>query len=79
MKRYENLSGNSGVVAYEIGDGWIIVEFEGDASATARRYRYTAASAGAHAVSEMQRLARAGRGLATFVSRQHPQYENDRR
>jgi hypothetical protein len=79
MQRYENLSGSSGVSAFEIGDGWIIVEFAGDESATVRCYRYTEASAGAQAIREMQQLARGGRGLATFIARHRPPSENDRR
>lgn len=64
MERYGNLSGDSGVVAYEIGRGSITVEFrEGHA------YLYTNASAGANNVAEMQRLARTGRGLSGFIAR----------
>ncbi len=64
MDRYKNLNGNSGVVAYEIGRGSIAVEFhEGHV------YLYTNASAGADNIVEMQRLARAGRGLSSFIAR----------
>ena len=70
MKRYANLSGHSGVVAYETHRGAIVVEFQGG-----ERYAYTASSAGADAVAEMQRLARAGRGLSTYIAQQRPGYE----
>ena len=70
MSRYANLSGRSGVVAYEIHRGSIAVEFQGG-----ERYAYTASSAGADAVAEMQRLARAGRGLSTYIAQQRPGYE----
>ena len=70
MSRYANLSGRSGVVAYEIHRGSIVVEFQGG-----ERYAYTASSAGANAVAEMQRLARAGRGLSTYIAQQRPGYE----
>lgn len=70
MPRYRNLSGESGVVAYEIGEGAITVAFRGG-----ERYLYTARSAGAENIAKMQELARAGRGLATFVS----QHVKDRR
>lgn len=63
MQRYKNLSGESGVVAYEIGKGAITVRFtHGD------RYLYTNQSAGAENIAEMQRLATLGSGLSTFIS-----------
>ena len=64
MERYRNLAGNSGVAAYDIGADSITVRFQdGDT------YLYTDASAGADNVAEMKRLARAGRGLSSFISR----------
>lgn len=72
MHRYRNTSGESGVVAYEIGkdsDGKgsdtdsITIQFTGG-----ERYLYTARSAGAENIARMQELAREGRGLSTFVS-----------
>ena len=77
MHRYRNTSGESGVVAYEIGkdsdgkgsDGKdsdtdsITIQFTGG-----ERYLYTARSAGAENIAKMQELAREGRGLSTFVS-----------
>jgi hypothetical protein len=71
MKRYRNLSGNSGVAAYDDGPGFILVRFTGGDT-----YRYTDASAGAPVVAEMQRLARAGRGLSSFIARTRPPYES---
>jgi len=79
MERYKNLSGSSGVIAFEIGDDWIVVEFAGEASAIDRRYRYTVARAGAPNILEMKRLAQSGRGLATFIARNRPAYEDERR
>lgn len=64
MRRYANLSGDSGVVAYECGHGWITVEFRDGAA-----YLYNANEPGPAAVAEMQRLAKAGEGLSTYVSR----------
>ena len=64
MERYENVSGQSGVVAYEIGPGHIAVEF-----VDGWVYLYTARSTGAADVAEMQRLARSGSGLSTYISR----------
>jgi len=63
MRDYENLSGNSGVSAYEIGNGEIVVRF-----LDGRHYRYTAGSAGADHIATMKRLARTGRGLSTYIS-----------
>lgn len=65
MQRYANRSGESGVVAYEIGAGSITVEFVGG-----DRYLYTDESAGVAKIAKMRELALAGRGLSTFISRQ---------
>ena len=74
MKRYRNLSGNTGVIAYEIRPHAIDVQFAGGDI-----YVYSYASAGPEQVEEMKRRALAGRGLATFIS-QHVQhaYESKR-
>ena len=64
MQRYKNRSGDSGVVAYDIGDKSITVEFRGG-----DRYLYTAESSGAANIAIMQRLASAGLGLCTFISK----------
>lgn len=64
MKRYRNLSGHSGVVAYEGHTHAIVVEFQ-DGS----RYEYTELSAGAEVVETMKRLAAHGQGLSTFIAR----------
>ena len=64
MKRYRNLDGNSGVTAYENGCGFIRIRFvNGDT------YEYTDEATGREHIANMQQLARAGRGLATYVSR----------
>jgi len=72
MKRYGNLSGTSGVVAYEERPGQIVVAFRGG-----ELYRYTDQTAGARAVAEMQRLARAGKGLSTYIARKQPGFERE--
>ncbi len=64
MDRYKNLSGNSGVVAYELGEGGITVQFSGG-----WLYLYTNQSAGTSNIAEMQRLALSGRGLNGFIDR----------
>jgi hypothetical protein len=63
MQRYKNHGGKSGVVAYDIGANSITVQFHGGDC-----YLYTLDSAGAANIAQMQRLARAGRGLCTFIS-----------
>jgi hypothetical protein len=61
---YANLSGDSGVRSYSIGVDSITVEFQ-----DGYRYLYNHASAGKANVEQMIGLARAGRGLSTFISR----------
>jgi hypothetical protein len=70
MQRYGNQSRESGVVAYDIDAGQIIVQFRnGD------RYLYTEDSAGAANIAKMQALAKAGRGLSSFISQHvHDRY-----
>ena len=63
MHRYRNTSGESGVVAYDIDQDSITIQFNGG-----DRYLYTERSAGAENIARMQELAREGRGLSTFVS-----------
>ena len=63
MQRYENLSGESGVTAYELRSSSIVLQFV-DGS----RYLYTYASTGRDHVEAMKRLAKKGRGLTTYVN-----------
>lgn len=73
MERYRNLSGESGVQAYQILPDAILVRFAG----AAQVYRYSHTSAGKLPVAKMKRLARAGRGLATCITRHmHDRYEH---
>jgi hypothetical protein len=70
MQRYGNQSRDSGVVAYDIDAGQIIVQFR-----NGERYLYTEDSAGAANIATMQELARAGRGLSSFISQHvHDRY-----
>ena len=62
MKRYQDLSGHSGVVAYEAGTDWIKVKFEDGGL-----YLYTRDSTGPDNIEHMKMLAATGRGLATFI------------
>jgi hypothetical protein len=65
MQRYRNLSGNSGVYAFEIGADYILVKFSG----TDRIYRYSYLKAGVSHVEQMKRLAVAGHGLNSYIDR----------
>ena len=64
MKTYKNLSGNSGVVAYEIGRTFIKIKFDGESGI----YTYDYKRPGKQAVEEMKTLALKGEGLSTFIS-----------
>lgn len=64
MQRYLDRSGGSGVVAYEVRPTSIAVRFV-DGSV----YLYDAERPGARQVDEMKRLARAGQGLSSYISR----------
>ncbi|AXE93531.1 hypothetical protein ACOCG7_27850 [Paraburkholderia sp. DD10] len=66
MERYRNVSGDSGVAAYEIGDDYVAVRFKAGVA-----YWYTEASVGVKHVAALKRLARRGQGLSTYIS-QHP-------
>lgn len=63
MKRYKNLSGDSGVVAYALGSDYIEVRFRDGPI-----YTYTYEKPGREDVERMKALAKAGRGLSTYVS-----------
>lgn len=65
MERYANWSGNSGVVAYEIGADSVTIQFR-DGSI----YLYTVSSAGPANIDRMKSLARQGSGLNAFINKQ---------
>lgn len=68
VERYKNLSGDSGVLWYQVETEAIVVTFMGRPD----RYRYSYESAGRENVEKMKGLAIAGRGLATFISKEKP-------
>jgi hypothetical protein len=76
MRRYRDNTGNSGVVAYEIGDDFILVQFRD----SDKIYWYSYRSAGKRHVDRMKILAEQGAGLSTYVS-QHvkDKYESGER
>jgi len=64
MQTYRNLSGVSGVAAYEIGSDYIKVEFKDGMT-----YVYTHRSAGEQKIEEMKKLALNGSGLNTYINK----------
>lgn len=69
MTPYANRSGDSGVVAYAIVGDAIVVEFDGGAL-----YLYDAVRPGIAQVRRMRALARSGRGLSSYISREVDDY-----
>ncbi|HTE42640.1 MAG TPA: hypothetical protein VK629_17600 [Steroidobacteraceae bacterium] len=65
MNQYANLSGNSGVVNYDLRDKSIVIQFQ-----DGWKYEYTTESAGELEVAKLKRLARTGAGLSTYISQQ---------
>ncbi len=65
MEKYKNLEKNSGVLEYEILDEGIKIKFAGD-----HLYLYDYVHPGREPVEQMKKLAKKGRGLATFISTQ---------
>jgi hypothetical protein len=65
MKPYKNLSGSSGIVAYEIGKNLIKIIF----SSHVRPYVYTYKRPGKIKVEQMKELAKKGKGLATYINK----------
>ena len=63
MEEYANLSGKSGVVAYESGGTYITIIFS---SGNTRTYTYD--EDGSSDVEQMKYLAQAGQGLNRFLN-----------
>jgi hypothetical protein len=64
MERYDNLSGDSGVHAFEIGADNIHVRFT-----TGSTYVYNYSIPGASEVEQMKVLAKNGSGLNSFINK----------
>ncbi len=73
MEPYRDWDHDSGVCAYEIGDGYITVEFR---SGKNKFCKYTNLSAGAGNISQMQRLARLGDGLNEYIVENKVKYQS---
>lgn len=63
MEPYRDWDQDSGVQAFEIGEGQIDVQFK-----TGSIYRYTTSSVGSANLERMMALARAGEGLNSFIN-----------
>jgi hypothetical protein len=72
MQLYKSKSRKiSGVVKYETGDDFIIVQFT-----NGEKYLYTYSSAGEATIELMKKLAIANKGLSTYISQHQPAYQN---
>ncbi len=63
MQRYQSSNTNTGIIAYEMLPDGISIKFR-DGSV----YLYTAQSSGKKHITEMQKLARKGEGLTTYIN-----------
>lgn len=64
MQRYKNLGGQSNVLAFELLENGIIVQFNDHT-----QYTYQSVKVGGGNLSEMKRLAALGQGLNSFINR----------
>lgn len=65
MRKYKDLSGDSGVAAFQIGTDSIIIRFKPGGT-----YRYDAVKPGKRHVEKMKKLALSGDGLATYINQE---------
>jgi hypothetical protein len=63
MVPYKNLSGNSGIIAYETGKTYIRIRFRDGT------YTYNYSRPGRKSVEVLKLLASKGKGLSTYISR----------
>jgi hypothetical protein len=63
METYKNLSGSSGVAAFDFGTDYIRVRFT-----TGAIYIYSHSSAGMRHIEQMKILAKAGSGLNAYIN-----------
>lgn len=71
MESYRDWDNDSGIRNYEIGDGFIVIEFK---DGQYRFYKYTDTSAGSHHITAMQQFARCGDGLNAYIGEHKPRY-----
>ncbi|MFA5917581.1 MAG: hypothetical protein WC850_05110 [Candidatus Gracilibacteria bacterium] len=72
MFPYKNLTGKSGILKYEIGDDYIIVEFK---KVEYIFYVYTYESSGIDKIEKMKELAILGKGLNSYISKFKPKFD----
>jgi len=65
LKTYKNLSGNSGIKAYELLDDGLKIQFVDDSV-----YLYNVAFNGENVIKIMKALARKGIGLTTYINQE---------
>ena len=73
MKAYKNLTGNSGIIGYQIFEYSIDIQF-----ASCSIYTYTKQNLGEVNFEVMKALAEAGAGLCGFISKVRDQYAEQR-
>ena len=64
MEPYGDHTRQHGVIAYEVGPDWIVVEFT-----SGWIYHFSHEKPGQLRVDRMKALARSGKGLSTFISK----------
>lgn len=75
MQTYKDWDNDSGILAYEIGSDYIIVQFKKGRDLF---YKYTYGSAVISHISEMKRLAQIGDGLNEYIVRNKVRHETMR-
>ncbi|MBO4695409.1 MAG: hypothetical protein J5656_05805 [Clostridia bacterium] len=65
MEKYANLSGDSDILSYEIGEDYIDVVFSSRPNVI---YRYSYSGSHKENVEKMKELAQAGKGLNSFIN-----------
>jgi hypothetical protein len=68
MDTYANKNDNSGVIRYQSGSDFIIVEFKPSKYSDIVFYKYSYVSAEQSTIEEMKRLAKQGYGLHTYIN-----------
>lgn len=64
MEQYRDWDNDSGILTYEIGEDYIIVEFK---NGRYRFYKYTYGSGGSINIEQMKQLAHEGDGLNEYI------------
>jgi len=62
---YKNIDGDSGIVGYKLGDGYIIVKFK---QGKHQHYHYRSTEIGSANLAIMHKLALQGDGLNAFIN-----------